>query len=158
MLFMRSDEEIMKYIKKEPTKNEQEAAAFIEMVNAQISENLAINWSISLKDDPKMIGSICIWKINKDHHRAELGYSLHTAHHKKGIMDECVKAVLNYGFYNLTLNSIEAHIDPENKASIALVEKNGFRKEGYHKENFLFRGQFFDTVVYAKTASEHSKS
>jgi ribosomal-protein-alanine N-acetyltransferase len=49
----------------------------------------------------------------------------------------------------MQLHSIEAHINPANAPSAALLEKKGFIREAYFKEDYFFRGQFFDSAVYS---------
>ena len=41
-------------------------------------------------------------------------------------MNEVIKEVINYGFNEMKLHSIEANINPENKSSAKLLEKNNF--------------------------------
>ena len=47
------------------------------------------------------------------------------------------------------LRSIEAHINPVNAGSAAILEKMGFVREAYFKEDFYFRGKFLDSAVYS---------
>jgi ribosomal-protein-alanine N-acetyltransferase len=70
-------------------------------------------------------------------------------HQSKGITSEAVRLVLNYGFSDLHLHSIEAIVDPEHTASARVLEKNGFVKEGHLKENEYFDGRFWDSVIYS---------
>jgi ribosomal-protein-alanine N-acetyltransferase len=87
--------------------------------------------------------------MNKENHRAEVGYVLHGDHHRKGIMNEVLSEILNYGFYSMKLNTIEAVIDPRNQASINLCEKNNFLREAYFKEYILQDEKFYDALVYS---------
>ena len=64
-------------------------------------------------------------------------------------MDEALKAVLHYGFYTMKLHSVEANIDPENATSKKLLERNGFIREAYYKENYFFEGKFIDSAIYS---------
>ncbi|HEY9362570.1 MAG TPA: GNAT family protein, partial [Chitinophagaceae bacterium] len=84
------------------------------------------------------------------------GYSLLPDHQRKGIMQEALKAVLDFGFNVLQLHSLEANASPENEASLKLLEKNNFIREGYFKENYFFEGRFSDTVTYSLLASKTS--
>jgi [ribosomal protein S5]-alanine N-acetyltransferase len=81
-----------------------------------------------------------------------LGYVLHTAHQGKGIMAEALGAVLHYGFHTMKLHSAEANVNPENAASIRVLERQGFVREAYFRENYLFRGRFIDTAIYSLLA------
>ena len=64
-------------------------------------------------------------------------------------MKEALLRVIDYGFSTMKLHSIEAHINPENAASGFLLEKSGFTREAYFKEDFFFNGRFIDTAVYS---------
>jgi ribosomal-protein-alanine N-acetyltransferase len=153
LLFLRSDDRVMHFIGREKTKTLEEAETFIEKINASVDANEAIMWGIALQDDPgTMIGTICYWNILKDHYRAEVGYMLHPGHWNKGIMKEAVQAVIDYGFTQMQLHSIEGHINPVNIVSGIVLEKCGFTRDAYFKENFYFRGKFFDSAVYSLLA------
>jgi len=67
----------------------------------------------------------------------------------KGIMKEALLAAIDFGFNQMNLHSIEAHINPDNTASGMLLEKVGFVREAYFKEDFFFRGEFIDTAIYS---------
>lgn len=58
-------------------------------------------------------------------------------------------AVARYGFEGIKLHSIEAHINHENVASGKVLEKAGFTREAYFKENYFFRDRFLDTAIYS---------
>ena len=58
-------------------------------------------------------------------------------------------AVLNYGFTVMELHSVEANVNPDNAASISLLEKNHFIREACFKENYYFDGRFLDSAIYS---------
>jgi len=147
--FLRTDDEMLKYVGRPKAQSMDEIVKWIEMVNDGLVKNEAICWAITLKNDTKLIGNISFWKIDKQHYRAEVGYVLHPDHQKKGIMDEALKAILHYGFHTLKFHSVEANIDPENTASKYLLEHNGFVREAYYKENYFFEGKFWDSAIYS---------
>jgi ribosomal-protein-alanine N-acetyltransferase len=139
----------MKYIDRPLVKSRQDAVQLIEMMVDLIDTNQGLTWTISLLEDPKMIGTMHLWKISRENHRAEIGYLLDPAFQRKGLMYETLRAVLHYGFTTLKLHSIEANVNPNNLASIGLLEKSGFIREGYFKENYLYAGEFQDSAVYS---------
>jgi ribosomal-protein-alanine N-acetyltransferase len=100
------------------------------------------------------MGTIGFWRIQKEHYRAEIGYLLHPSWQGKGIMREALKAVLDYGFQAMKLHSVEAHVNPSNASSIGLLEKCGFVREAYYRENYFYNGQFMDSAVYSLLAPE----
>ncbi len=151
--FLRSDDRVMKYIDREKTKSLEEAVAFIQKVNANIDNNESIMWAITLQDNPNtLIGNIGFWRIMNQHYRSEIGYMLHPDFWNMGIMKEALLAAINFGFNQMKLHSIEAHINPENTASGVLLEKTGFIREAYFKEDFYFRGKFIDSAIYSLLA------
>jgi ribosomal-protein-alanine N-acetyltransferase len=151
LFFLRSNEQVLEFIDKEPAMNEDEVKAFIEIVNLDIDANQGIIWGIALKENTSvLIGNICFWHLQPQHYRAEIGYALHPAYWRKGIMKEAVWSVLDFGFNQMKLHSIEARISAGNTASAAILESTGFVKEGYLKEDVCFKGKFYDTVIYSK--------
>ncbi|MEI9943193.1 MAG: GNAT family protein [Chitinophagaceae bacterium] len=150
LLFMRSDERVMEFIDKERMKVVEEAQAFIMKIDNDIEANEVIQWAITLKENPeRLIGTICLWHIRKEHARGEIGYALHPDFWKKGIMKEAILKVIDYGFSVMKLHSIDANINPGNAGSAAILESVGFVREAYFKEDFFFRGKFLDTVIYS---------
>ena len=151
LFFLRSDPTVMEFIDKEPMTTVQEAIDFINKIDRDIEANEAIQWGICIKENPeKLIGTICFWHIRKEHCRAEIGYALHPDFWRRGLMKEAIRKVIDYGFSNLKLHSIDANINPGNKGSAAILESTGFIKEAYFKEDFYFKGKFLDTVIYSK--------
>jgi len=146
---MRSDPEMMKYIPRPLATTIEEALAHAKMIDEKIDANEGINWAITLKDDPKMIGIIGHYRIKPENFRAEIGYMLLPEFHGKGYISEAVAKAVAYGFDTMKLHSIEAIIDPLNEASAKVLEKNGFVKEAHLKENEFYNGQFIDTVIYS---------
>lgn len=150
LLVLRSNQQVMKYIPRPLAKTLEDAAFLIETMYTGINNTESINWGIRLKPDNKLIGIIGFVKFLKPHYRAEVGYLLHPNFQRMGIMQEALTAVINYGFNDLKLHSIEAIIDPRNASSAGILEKNNFVKEAYFKECFFFDGVFLDSVYYSR--------
>ncbi len=151
IFFLRSNKEVLQFIGKEPAANEEVAKEFIENINLDIDANQAIMWGIALNENPAiLIGNICYWRLQAQHHRAEIGYTLHPGYWRKGMMKEAILKVLEYGFEQMKLHSIEARTSSGNLASAAVLEATGFVKEGYLKEEFCYRDKFYDTVIFSR--------
>jgi ribosomal-protein-alanine N-acetyltransferase len=146
---LRSDHEVMKYIPRPLAKTKEDALAHISMINEKIDSNEGINWAITFKDNPKLIGIIGHYRIKPEHYRSEIGYMLLPEYHGQGIISEAINEVVKYGFQEMKLHSIEAIIAPENTASEKVLQKNGFVKEAHLIENEYYKGQFLDTVIYS---------
>jgi len=148
--FLRSDERLLQYLGRSPEKSIETAAIFISNIHQQEKKGEGILWGISVHDNPKIIGTICYWRIVREHFRAEVGYLLHPEYQGHGYMHEAMEKVIDYGFNTMHLHSIEANVDPQNMASRKLLERNHFIKEGCFKENYFYEGKFLDTVVYSR--------
>ena len=149
IFFLRSDKEMLQFLDRDPANTIDEARQWIRMINEGIDDNQHITWAIALKNDPKLIGTITFWNVKKDHDRAEIGYALHPSFQGRGLMQEAMTSVLNYGFNTLKLHSVEANVNPMNIRSIQLLEKNDFVREAYHRENYYYNGRFLDSAIYS---------
>lgn len=155
VLSLRSNPETMKYIPRPILKNDEEALAHILMIETKIQNNEGINWAITIKGDPKLIGVIGHYRIQLENYRAEIGYMILPEFNGQGIVTEAVKEVVKYGFEIMKLHSIEAVIDPDNVASANVLKKNGFVKEAHLKENEFHEGRFYDSVIYSILNKEY---
>jgi ribosomal-protein-alanine N-acetyltransferase len=150
ILELRSDVETMKYIPRPLLKSTEEALEHIALIDAKIENSEGINWAITLKNDSKLIGIISFYRIKPEHFRAEIGYMLLPDFSGKGIISEAINEVVNYGFNEMHLHSVEGIIDPNNLASAKVLQKNGFVKEAHLKENEFYEGRFLDNVIYSR--------
>lgn len=85
---------------------------------------------------------------------AYLGYYLGPKHAGQGYMTEALRLMLNHAFENLKLHRVEANIQPGNLASIALVKRAGFRKEGYSRRYLKIGGRWRDHERWAIVAED----
>jgi len=147
---LRSDKDVMKYLDRPPAQSIDEATALIKLITDNVDKNEGLTWGIFPKAKPDLLhGTIGFWRIQKENYRAEIGYLLHPALQGKGFMHEAMRVVLDYGFNEMHLHSVEANVNPSNLASIRLLERNGFVKEAYFKENYFYNGQFLDSAIYS---------
>ena len=155
---LRSNQQVMQYIGKKPMTSINEADDFIKMINDLLETNSGITWAMALKEEPgKLIGTIGLWRLIKEHYRAEIGYMLLPEFWRKGITKEAILEVLDYGFNELKLHSVEGKITPLNIASAKILESTGFVREAYFKEDFFFDGKFEDTAIYSLLGHNFSR-
>lgn len=149
IFFLRSDKRVLQFLGKDPATSIEEASFFIKKINELEKNNDGITWGIILKDEEKLVGTICYWNITKEHYRAEIGYALHPDRQGKGIMQEAISEIIKYGFTIMKLHSVEAKVDPNNASSIKLLERNNFIREGLFKEDYFYKGKFLDSAIYS---------
>ena len=146
---LRSNPETMKYIPRPLVTTIDQAMEHIKMIQDKIVSSEGINWAITEKVNPKMIGIIGHYRIRWEHFRSEIGYMLLPEYHGKGIITEAIQLMVRFGFDDMKMRSLEAIIDPANLASAKVLEKNNFIKEAHIKENVFYDGKFLDTVIYS---------
>lgn len=149
VLALRGNPDNMKFIPRPLVTTKEIALEHIQMISQKISDNTGINWAITLKGNPKLIGIIGHYRIQPENYRAEIGYMLLPEFQNQGITSEAINLILDYGFNQLNFHSVEAVIDPENFVSSKVLEKNGFSKEAHFIENEFWNGKFWDSVVYS---------
>jgi len=83
---------------------------------------------------------------------AYLGYYGTLSFSRRGMMTEALRAAIDYAFGDLGLHRLEANIQPGNIASIALVRRLGFRKEGFSPGYLRINGEWRDHERWALLA------
>jgi ribosomal-protein-alanine N-acetyltransferase len=150
ILSLRSNDEVMKYIPRPYLKTKEDALELIAMFDDKIENGIGINWGIYFLDEPqKLLGIIGYYRMKPEHYRAEVGYMLFPEYNGKGIVSEALGRVIEYGFKEMKLHSIEAILDPENIGSERVLLKNGFVKEAHLIENEYYEGRFLDSMIYS---------
>ena len=153
LFMLRSDARVMHHIGRPIATTLRDAEELIERITQDRKDGAGITWSITLKDDDMLIGTIGYYRLKLENYRGEIGYMLSAYHWRKGLMGEALKAAEECGFEYLGFHSIEAITDPENIASNGLLEKHGFTREGLFKENFYWNGEFKDSAVWCKLSA-----
>ena len=140
---LRSSKEVTKYIARPLYKDMEEAVCFLNKTIKSVSNNEVIVWTIRLRDSLIPIGTICFRNFSKDKKTAEVGYDMLPEFQSNGYMNEAIRSVINFGFKELKLNTIEAYTSKHNLKSIKLLKKNHFifqkdRKDDDFPDNIIF--------------------
>ncbi len=149
---IRRDPETMKYISRPLLSSISEAQNLIGTFQEGIRSKENIIWGISLKTSPGLIGTMGFRSIDKENMRAEIGYILSPRARGQGYAVEAIASIINYGFQQMGLHSIEARVDARNIESSNLLLKQQFVKEAHFKDYIYFDGAFRDTEVYSLQA------
>lgn len=86
--------------------------------------------------------------------QAEIGYTLAPEFQGKGYAGEAVFGVVDYLFSKLKKQRVSASVDPQNHASVKLLERMGFRKEGCFIRSYWTGRRWADNAVYAVLKTE----
>ena len=101
------------------------------------------------------IGGIGLWTRQGDlRHSAEIGFWVGKPVWGRGITTTAAQAVTAYGFETLGLIRIDALVRTDNAASVRVLEKVGYQREGLLRRAVLQGGAPVDHLLYAILVSE----
>lgn len=103
-------------------------------------------WLVDLRGEP--VGTVAVMSPSWHMGYAEIGYMLSEAHQGRGLGTRAVALLIDKLLRETDLHRIYAMICPENTASIRLVERLGFVREGMMREHYLIQGRRVDEVIY----------
>ncbi|OIB00707.1 acetyltransferase [Paenibacillus sp. LC231] len=116
---------------------------------------------IGLRDTGVIIGEIMLTEVVRgDLQSCWIGYFLDQDHNGKGYMTEAVQLVVRFAFQELKFHRIDAGVMPHNLASIQVLLKAGFHKEGIARKNVKINGTWEDhqTLAILNEADEQQPS
>jgi ribosomal-protein-alanine N-acetyltransferase len=117
--------------------------------------DLAYAFFIFGKEDNALLGGLTLANIRRGcAQSASLGYWMGARHSHKGHMTAAVRALIPFAFGTLKLHRIEAACIPANIASIRLLEKNGFRREGFARQYLCIDGVWQDHLLFARLEAD----
>jgi ribosomal-protein-alanine N-acetyltransferase len=103
------------------------------------------------RDDERLLGGLTIANVRRGVAQAgSLGYWIGLPYARSGLMTAAVAALIPFAFTTLRLHRLEAACIPTNAASIRLLEKSGFEREGYAREYLCIHGTWQDHLLYAR--------
>jgi [ribosomal protein S5]-alanine N-acetyltransferase len=128
-----------------PTDDERFAAYLADSRRADFEAML-----VCRREDLAILGFFNLSQIvRRSFHSAYLGYAVGKPYAGQGYMREGMELVLRHAFLGLKLHRIEANIQPGNRASIALAEGAGFRREGFSPRYLKIGGRWRDHERWA---------
>lgn len=151
----RSDSEINQFQTWQP-KTIADVKEFIE-TRIVGEPNLPDTWlqlAICKNDPDELIGDCGIHFLKNESSQVEIGITLKREHQRFGYATETMELVFKYVFVSLKKNRIFASVDPNNLASIRLLERMKMRKEAHFIESIWFKDRWLDDIVYAILARE----
>ena len=102
--------------------------------------------------DNALVGGLTLANIRRGVAQAgSIGYWMGLPFMRQGYMIAAVRAVIPFAFCTLRLHRLEAACIPTNAASIRLLEKTGFMREGYAREYLCINGIWQDHLLYGRS-------
>ena len=111
------------------------------------------------REDGAIVGFVNLSNIVRGpFQNAFLGYGGVAAHTGRGFMTEALQLALRRAFAELRLHRLEANIQPRNSASLALVERCGFVREGFSERYLKVGGRWRDHERWAIRREQWAKA
>jgi len=117
--------------------------------------DMAYAFLIFRGSDNAMVGGLTLANIRRGVAQAgSIGYWIGEPFARMGYMTAAVHALIPFCFKTLRLHRLEAACIPTNAASIALLEKTGFKREGYARSYLCINGVWQDHLLHARIADD----
>jgi ribosomal-protein-alanine N-acetyltransferase len=121
----------------------------------EIARDEAYSFLIFEDGSDNLLGGITIGGVRRGvAQAATLGYWIGAPYARRGHMTRAVAAAVGFGFSSLRLHRIEAACIPDNIASIRVLERNGFQKEGFARAYLRINGAWRDHLLFALLESD----
>ena len=111
------------------------------------------SWWVIENLDSQPVGQII---TGPDGSHQFIGYIIHHDHRNKGYCTEALKIMVDYLFLSKNIVRVQAEANPENKASIRVLEKTGFTLEGVRRQVIFVHGKYNDGAFYSILRDEWS--
>lgn len=109
----------------------------------------------AIRKQNKFIGLIGFKDTDRSNKKTEIGYWLSEKYQKQGIITKSVDKLCDFAFNKQGINRIQIKCAVDNKSSIKIPQRLGFKFEGIEREGELLTGNIFtDLEIYSKLKSD----
>ncbi len=131
----------------------------IRRYHRDMREDQSYPFLVFRQSDHVLVGGLSLSYVRRGVAQAcSLGYWVGAPHARQGHMSDAVSAVLQFAFGALRLHRVEAACLPHNLASIGLLEKVGFQREGYARRYLCINGTWQDHLLFAMLCDDPPSS
>ena len=125
-----------------------DAQSWVARVMSRDKEEAAARVAILRRSDGAFMGVVGL--LYDAERAAELGYWMGRAFWGQGYATEAVARLLRFGFEEAALERVEAGAFADNAASIRVLEKAGYVREGHLRQSAIKDGVIADQYLYAR--------
>ncbi len=126
----------------------QDARKFVRRARKDYREGLGYDLSIILRSTGQLIGGCRLHSLMLDQRSGHLGYWVDRPFWGQGYAPEAASLVITAGFRRLGLHRIHTGTFPENRRSMRVLRRLGFRVEGRAREAYFLEGRYWDSVRF----------
>ncbi|GAB4513949.1 MAG: GNAT family N-acetyltransferase [Anaerolineae bacterium] len=157
MFRLFSDERVTRYNDASTFEDMSDAYRLIGFLQERFNARVGVRWAIRLKTQENTLIGTCGFNVWHRHNNCGIiGYDLLPAYWNQGITTEAARAMLNFGFTKMALNRIEADVMTGNEASMRVLMKLGFMREGILRQRGYWKGQYHDLHLFAVLRAEYT--
>lgn len=145
---LRSSKSVSRYWDAPPWRERAQAEQFVARSAAMAQEATGVRLAVDRRADGRFIGWCAVFGRNHEFRRATLGYCFTEEAWGHGFATEAAGALLAWAFPTMDLNRVHAEADTRNIASVRVLEKLGFRREGMMREDTIVEGEVSDSFIF----------
>lgn len=122
----------------------------------RVEDGKSRDFAIRRLADSQLLGRIRYFNLNTRNRSVEIGYLLAREFRGQGYASEALGLLLEHLFGELGLNKVYAQTGEFNTASIALLERSGFKQDARLRQHHVLDGTFYDDLIYSLLAEDHA--
>jgi RimJ/RimL family protein N-acetyltransferase len=157
LLAIFGDPEVIKYWVSPSLRDLGAAKELVGEIRQKFNTRRVFQWGIVLLETDEVIGTCGLGSVFLAHRRAEVGFVLRRTRWGQGLATEALRILLTFCFETLDLHRIEADVDPQNERSLRVLERQGFRREGFLRERWHHLGDVRDGIFLGLLRGEWTR-
>ena len=154
LLEVNGDELVTRFLPYPTWTTAADAQAWFDRMAALQAAGSTAQYVIEHRGLARVIGSCLLFRHEPASGRAEIGYVLGRAHWGQGLMLEAMRGFVDHAFDTLGLRRLEADVNPLNEASVRLLERLGFVREGLLRQRWVTKGEISDSLLFGLLRGE----
>lgn len=141
-----ADPQVVRYMSTEPLDTPAAVEQYLLSIHEGFLAGSLYQWGI--EQGGAIVGTCTLAGIDRHNRHVDIGFALGREHWGRGLILKALPAVIEFAFGRLKLHRIGADADPRNGASIRVLEKLGFRREGLLRECYFHMGEVQDALLF----------
>ena len=132
-----------------------EARKWITITSRLARADKAYDFGIEDEESGEIVGMIGLRNVNRQDRNAEVGYWVGTSFQRRAYAKEALRLVLKFAFRELRLVRVYAMAHQKNVASVKLLDRIGFVREGVWRKASLINRRWYDVYAYGILKEEY---
>ena len=159
VLALFSSEQVVEYFDFKVMTSLEEAEHAIQFLQQRYDSRHGIRWGIRSKLSARIIGTCGFNYWSQPMRSAVIGYDLHPAYWRQGLMSEALSAIIRHAFSGQLpcgeVNRIQADTVIGNARSEAVLNRLGFKEEGLRRECGYWKDAYHDLNFFGLLRREY---